>query len=933
MNRHHKQAFRWHALVGRGATFFVATFVAGICGAYLHTSPATAANPGLTVVGHTPATPQLYDGSGGGPGNTSTYAQSNLLLDPPMRRGYQVLTYTLPSLASVTEIDALDLDSLRTVRTATFAGLGMPVTNEFMAQSAFPVALAPGPRPRLVAISSRFSSGYPPYSLVTIDLTSMTVTGSVAVASAASQCLNPFPTPCPIFGVSYDAPSGLVYVLTADREGSFTSAAAEFTLSLVTIDPAKSAVVNRTTLPQVCDGPPSVSPGSAGNLDTAPIFRSTDGQRVWTACATSRNNGSGGIVSAVSVPVDPATGVPTQGQVGTGISVYPSIPYIVDVYADPGSDRMFFRSMVSGDHGLVVFDARHHAFVGLVSLDRLRYTSSGAPLVAPADGDGVDPSTGRFYFVALDKIYLVDGRRTTREGFPQATVLPTDGQGRYGARGVVVDPPTHHVFVMYGSYAFDGARSNSTDTSYTVYRDDVPVSGDTPLANLDGNTNDIPTSAQTLSIFSGHAQGFGARTFLLDPPDIGGYGSGMNTKVGGVRDALYGLVGAPQGIGAGIDLSNGGSEGTGYTAAADQVTRSAYPDAYVDKALPYPYKVVACHDTTGKADTEASSDPGGHTSGTCDLANQATRVESFVGPSGMSRSYGVPAPSIASVEMSTDVHIDPARKTAAGVVPVVVSTATAVVRGIDLAPGITIDAVTISATAIAGGRSGTASTSVTRSISGVRAGSQSCDSCDLSSALHMINLTLQQDFPGQAQVVLPGVDAEAAAGTPHGYYAAVYKDRYQYLNDGVINVDFRPELIGLEEVRNNDNVFVGEQARQVTELGGVEVESRYGITVPPPGDNPAQGGGGASLGAGGDGSGPGTDTGLGAAAGTIGNAGATPPPLGLGGRILAFLRQVLEGLAAFTDLHQLPLMATVWTLLVLPGYLATRRRRLEKFGL
>jgi len=887
----------------------------------------------FTVVAHLPASPHLDLTGAGTVGQDTVFHQSSFLLDVAARRGYELGGY-LEAGKSYTEISVVDLDALRVLARQTIVGTLPLAYGSDQAQQGYVAALETGRTPRLVFVAGSGSTAVPYGDLAIIDLTTFTLAGSVTLQSPSNQCFGAFPKPCSIFGLGYDGRTGLLYALFANNAfyGNGLFGVGKYSLSVAAVDAAKRTVVATAALPTLCEGPPTDALGSAANEDQAPVFRSTDGASIWTACVINRNSGTGGTVGAVQLSVDEG-GRPVASPSPT---VYPGVPYIEDAYADPAADRILFRNNVAGDHNVIVFDGRHQRYVGLAALDKAP-SASGSPTL---NGNGLDQGTGRYYFASLFGIFSVDGRRTDRNGFPQANVFPPDGKGRQGGLGIVSDPVGHHVFILWRSDKGFGASVTRWDSYYTVYKDNVPISKDTPLSSLDGNTSDIPESPSTLEIYSGYAQGYGLRNLTLSPPDLGGYGAGTSTgDAGGVHDTL-------DAVAANTALTGNGAQASGYTVAVDSRTRSEYPSGYPSVPFPtpssglslppppvpaYPYGVTACHDTTGRTDVEAHDDPGGTTSTTCNLSQGDVTVHSAAGPSTVGGGQAVPPATIGSVQITTDVQLVSGQHTGLGTLPAIVSRATAVVHGIVLAPDVAIDELTLTVSAIAAGRHGTATTTITRTISGVTAGSYHCDvTCAPGLTIEKINDQLQTDFPGQVQVVVPAADSAAATGTAHGYYAAVFKNSYDYLNDGVLNLDFRPELVGLEEIRNNDAVFVGQQARQITQFGGVEVESRYGITTAPPPDT--FGAGPNALPAAsvpGDGAmGPPRFAGA-----LTGGPGGAPGDKTPGGRIMAVLRSVLDGLTAFTDIHQLPLLAAVWTILVLPAYLATRRRRLERFGL
>ena len=904
--------------------------------------PASAAL--FPVVGHMAASPHLstsaVDQSGSAQNGEVDYGMSQLLLDPGARRGYQVVGWDRLSGGWETEITVFDLDRLTVVDRVELDGIqpgGLGGDYLQAGSESFPAALAPAPHPRLFFVAGQTSSrpGIGPEDLVTVDLTTLSVTGDVSLQpTLPAACENLTPTPCPTLGLDYDARSGLVYTYTAQSEVNLVIPTV-FTFAIDAVDPVTQRVVGSAALPSTCNSTLS-GPSGDNHEDQYMLFRSTDGGTIWTICVNS--SATSQTVAPVALASD-AHGMPANSPPPL---VADGVGGVQDAYADSGSDRVFLRESAAGDRLVVVFDGRHGQYVGSAGLGSERSGSGGAAYTPFDSGNGVDPTTGRFYNVSEGGIYLVDGRRTDRQGFPQATVFPFRGLGSSGDRPVLVDPVTRHVFVLgYSADVSAGVPISGTgyhvDAQYTVYQDNVPPSADVPLSGLDSNTGNVPlVPGSTVAIYAAHAQGFGSRSYTYNPTSVlTGTGNSQPNPAGGVSDVIQAGATSVAGEGSGADLTNNGASAAGITADADAQTRQQFSKTNQS----FPYAQVPCDDTSGTEVKKATSaDPGGSTQVDCNLAQGTALVNSAYRSSEAAAGTAPPtSPSESDVSVTVSYAVCPAAPVCNGIGsgPSAVSTATATVHGIDLAATVSISYLQVTATAVAGGRSGTAVTKYATTIRGVHAGAYDCStSCDPSAALQQINLALAQQLPGQVQVVFPAADATAAQGTPKGYYAAVEKDTYALLNDTTVSGDSRPELVGMEEIRDNAALYNGSQAKQIIDFGGVEVESRFGVTPLDLG-TPTVGTGAITAGP----SIPDT-------AGTAGHyvpgnavagvaATSQPSRRSAGSRSNSpnAIATVVNGLAWLLDWTQLPLMSLMWIVLLLPAYLATRRQRLEVLAL
>jgi hypothetical protein len=916
LGRRHRRSSRVHHVLLIAAAISL-TGIGG--GGRVGTAQAADALP---VVAHMATSPHLNSLTGGSEAHgTDNYFSSNmLLLDPPHRRGYELVAWQRDGVP-VTEVTVYDLDSLRPLRSGVIDGVapaGAQGVGSNLPSQGFVATLTSGDaQPRLVfpTFAATARAGVQAYDLVTVDLTSFQVIGDVTLSATARCLTNVFPAPCPVYGVSYDPRSHLVYAV-ASR--SFAGALGVTNVSFVTyaVDPVTSAVVGSANLPSACNQ--EVTGGGQQHAFQVPIFRSTDGGSLWTVCGASGNGVAAGQFAAVQVPLS-AAGLPSTAPV----HVYPSGALASsDAYGDPAADRILFEVTVAADRELLVFDGRHASYVGAVGLAPLK-ANGPYPSTSYVEA-GVDPTTGRFYEFSLLGAYLADGRRTDPQGFPQASQASLKRDGGFGiGGGVAVDPNTHHVFTRLVVEPAGGGTPTA-DAYYTVYQDRLPVSEDVPLSSLDVNTSNIPQVAgSTVAIFAGHAQGFGTRNYQLRFSQIPGSSSANPVPNNDVLEAAATSVGGP----GGTELTGNSAAASGAVSDADDQSRKTFTS---NTKQSFPYSQHSCQDSTGSPSTSGSTgEPGGSTQQACDLAKGQATVTSAYRASDAAAALPGTSPQESDVTATSALRTD--QPTSIGAVPAIVSTATSTVQGIQLAPGVGIAYLQVTATAYAGGRAGTAGTTLTVVLRGVKAGGFSCDAnCDPTQALAMISAALEQQTPGQVVVLMPGADPTAAAGTPHGYYASVLKDTYRLLNDQTLYADGRPEVVGLQVIRNGGSTAGGLTDIQITEYAGVEVESRYGVSLLQLGA-PLTGTGAITAGINVPGSAgvAGQFIPANAAAATGAGDGTRSGNGAAGGPLAA----IVNGLAWLLDWTQLPLMSLMWTVLLLPAYLATRRHRLEALTL
>jgi hypothetical protein len=263
-------------------------------------------------------------------------------------------------------------------------------------------------------------------------------------------------------------------------------------------------------------------------------------------------------------------------------------------------------------------------------------------------------------------------------------------------------------------------------------------------------------------------------------------------------------------------------------------------------------------------------------------------------------------------------------------------TVDSIVRGIEF-PGGTIGAIRAEATSTATGRDNRARGEFKRTICDVRVGNVVVSGClgdekQQAAIVKQINDALG----GRAEVRLRSPDRSLLDGTPHGYLAAVQRDRKQLFSDQAITRDRSLAVPALEIVFFQGDGGAWGAGRQVLQLAGVQASTSYGIVCAygqaANGDCAKEGEGFEGLGGlSGDFTGLSTD-GLGSPD-SVGES-TVPAPNDKEPAILRLIKKIPEAIAEalrllFNNPRELGLMAAVWGLLYAPCYLGERRRSIR----
>ncbi|HEX2295381.1 MAG TPA: hypothetical protein VHN37_08745 [Actinomycetota bacterium] len=453
--------------------------------------------------------------------------------------------------------------------------------------------------------------------------------------------------------------------------------------SIVALDGATGALVWATPLPECQQALYSLGLGAL-------VARSETKPRLHVACTTGGTGGGDafpGQAGLVRVTVDPKAApqdalsfhrefFPISGSYFSGS--YPGIASF-----DPGSDRFFMQSLARTTPGAWVFDGRLAAWVGFVT----------APGASNYWG-GVNSGTGKFYMGSPSAgnrkgwLLATDGRATP---IPQGFVTNVDVSGF-----IAGDPGSNRLFVP----VLDADHPGYFDL--IVLRDETPDADPLRPPDYDALTSDVPETTETVSNFSGGANGFGSRAVL-----VGGYRGALNSA--GEVVSVSQLRGGDRGVTAArvpsLDLRPIGASATAQALVPDSSTEAELEEG---AEVEWPWTPASCLDGTGEG-AEASGEGPGEASVSCDLGEgSVTATASFDAVYGTAFRIGR---STFSAEARRDDELG------------VVTTTTATAHGIELAPpgagSVTVADVVATATTSAHGRPGTAKARWERTLSGV----------------------------------------------------------------------------------------------------------------------------------------------------------------------------------------------------------------------
>lgn len=245
----------------------------------------------------------------------------------------------------------------------------------------------------------------------------------------------------------------------------------------------------------------------------------------------------------------------------------------------------------------------------------------------------------------------------------------------------------------------------------------------------------------------------------------------------------------------------------------------------------FPVRHSHCDDfgvgaSTEEQPTDSGDDPRGLTFAsnvTCDLSRVLGRA------SAASRAFSIAPPGTPGLTVARTAAQATSAKTGEGQVTTVTATAEGVVVG-----PLQIGRVYTQAVTKARGRTGTASTSLTRLWCGITIAGVAVEHCidpttdENQAAIDDLNQGLQR-----LRITVPRANGEEANGeaTPGGYQAVVTKDSEVRAADSAVNDDDSHTAPGLQATFYNDGAEG--RSRVVVQLAGVHAESRYGIVQIP----------------------------------------------------------------------------------------------------
>ncbi len=516
---------------------------------------------------------------------------------------------------------------------------------------------------------------------------------------------------------------------------------------------------------------------------------------------------------------------------------------------DYATDRFFMQNRSNATPGTWVFDGRLSAWVGF--------------LAAPDDRNdhaGLNQRTGRYYMggvaAAGEQAEKPTGYIVVSEG--RSTPLP---QGRVATlrkklwAPIYTDGVSNRLFLQMGP--------EHLGAPWYVYEDRSPSPPVPSEVDYDTLTSGLPEGPNTISVFAGDVNGFGANVVL-----VGGTGGLIDTTCVVIKTAEFGCetvkeafkdlfnVSPSPGDRAllaawvpSLDLRNVGASASAKALGLDHVSDGEYATVVVsiaeraraqsktqaeaiEKQLTWPHREAACLDAGDQAGTTEETGQGGGSEVGCDLGKvEAHAISSYTG-------FSIPGVSVAFASFEARSKKDPKLG--------IVTESISVARGVELAaPGgsVTVARVTVRAETAAGGRPGTASATYKRTLEGVVVRdvsgavvfecSQGAD-CDPEAAIREMNVVLKT----RMRLTLPEAKVTATAG---GAYAAVEESDANYYDDLITNNDTRRSVPGLELVLYNDT---DNKSRLLIQLAAVQSSSIYGINplpdtdVPPPGGEP-----------------------------------------------------------------------------------------------
>lgn len=708
----------------------------------------------------------------------------------------------------------------------------------------------------------------------------------VRVGTPASR----FPPGYAIVGLSVDTSRGRVYVLGEPTGGGVVPATPAavggvrldvWDLASLSAGAVSSPYAQPITVPQQCGV-------VVANYTSAAILPSADGRAVYFGCITSRGSTStstgpsawdfGGVAELDLAAA--AAGTPTAmlmhpvaGDYGTG-----------DTVALPRQHRLALVANHAGATSVKVFDATHDYYVGNVGIDDNFVAAFG-----------VDPQRGAGYYVSSDGLGVFD-----LAAVPATQGVVYDYAAILGVlhRPVEVDPVTRRVFVASADDIQGGVAPY-----VLVFRDRTPPGAPDPVPGGGLQVPERPgiTESRRNTDVSAVGAEFrwvgGPNTLIANWSHLDS--RGLATKPG-TRWERFAVVDD-------ASLTNDAAVVNGaVTTVQDASTTTDLANSTFATA-------VACADFGYTPKQE----PGDGVAAHCDLGQQIAEGSAVEEPPRVLVSApGVGHPELVPAMVQVRHTSASASTKRTGLGPLA-STARAEADGIDLLGVVQIGRVVATATTTVHGRTGTAATTYTRSISDVVVNGTPLCAGDCSFA--QVQQAVNETFGGRVRIELPDPARRANAD---GTVAWVEDDAFRHVDRMTVDdVPFADVTVpAMEVVAYQDGLS---PSRLVVSLAAISAHNGYSITraeEPAPVPTVAPSTVAVQV--------PHTDTVASppAPVPTAKQEVGTPVPVAGPANPVAVLRDGLR--VVFRSPRRVAAIAAVWALLAVPVYLAARRRLL-----
>ena len=851
-------------------------------------------------------------------GNSST--AGTIILLPEIRQLWQLYPHDRFSANEGTWIAIRDLDSLKLVDTFEIKG----TLNRGFGGGDWRYALDPGKRIFLtsaevvieVDLRTHEQKRYP-FTLLPAGVSSTGLT---------------------LGGITYDPADGPQGSLLSLYGGPGSFGVLNVNTYLVKRDLATGAVTTPRQI-RACNGSLPSTEGQWASYGAEVLTTPT---HLYVACQRS---GSSAEVVRLARTTAFVNGSPEDAVVGpVGLEA---------AFADPAAGRFHLVTQAGEDW---VFDISSMSFVGVAAgkTDERSLTAASY---------GFDRETGRSFFkTATNGFGVVEGRF-----FPVPQARTVARPDYWSHERIYYDAKTSRAFVLEGIHA-------QKHHDYLVFEVE-PALPPPPPPDPDVNTADIAEKPNvTEARYFASASGYGARAVIAKglvavapSPSLASISAApmitsqyLNSRCGYTdRELTAGRVfkteydtgsTAAEAIAVGVDertkldldqpsrcdiygSNNGNEVFHGIFGTAPQETKVG------DRSIS-PAQAVSGDDRWGRKPASCSSSEG-------EEAQTATGIDTQPEVGDTGRTVPVPPLGVSEVtcpepgntmEAYAEAKLDGQLKVANGWTRTKVwkaadgvhSRAEAVAKGIDIANGaVTIGEIHSVAESVSNGRprKGDMSTHQMKILRVAIGGDVLCEVCAPQEVVDVLNTLLV----GRAQFrVAEGMDARLRKGTPKGALTAVQKSEERQVSDQSLIGDFTNEVPAFEIIVYNDHYYWG-RARQLYQFAGVGTVATYNISVQPTGFGLDDEGDGGGL--------PGDELtpdgeealdGLGSGAPDVGGA---PISSGRGGGFFGAVadaaKALLRGIRVFfTNPRQSLLLLTAWALLLLPGYLARRRRLL-----